>query len=327
MAGKWLPVAAVLAMAALPLALRAEPYYINLLVQTYIFAGVAAAWNITGGFAGQLSFGHGVFFGAGAYVVSLLLARFGLSPWITIWIGVALSLLLSLVFYPTFRLRGPFFAIATMALNQVALSVANSWVSVTGGPHGVQIPFRPSLANMMFRDRTWFAFLALANLLIILAVTWWVSRSRLGFQLMAVREDEDAARMMGISPSLAKLKGLLLSAALTSMCGSLNALYIRYIDPPSLFSLTEIGARFPLIAMIGGLGTVGGPILGAFLFVPLSVLLRGALGAGRPGMHLVVFGFLLILCARFFKQGLVGLAARLLDRHPVKGGTSRAGGA
>jgi branched-chain amino acid transport system permease protein len=310
-----------LAVLALPLlALGGSPYWVNVLSYTYLFAGLAAAWNIIGGFGGQFSLAHGVFFGIGAYCVALLDIDWGVSPWLGLWPGAVLAAAVAaLVSWPTFRLRGPFFAIATMAVNEVAFVLANYFDGVTGGPRGLLVPFHAGLANMVFLEPWKYAALNFAFMALVLAVSLGLMRRRLGYYLLAVREDEDAARAAGIRVLAVKIQGMALSAALTAIGGGLFTMLIRVIDPPTLFSLQDVGVKFPLLALIGGLGTIWGPVIGALLVVPLENALRGALTGLWPGAHLVILGLIMILAARFMRRGIVG-SVRALRRAGASGG-------
>lgn len=299
---------AILALAGLPIAAAAgNPYWLDVLAYTYLFAGLASAWNIIGGFGGQFSLGHGVFFAVGAYTVARLHLVFGLSPWLALPVAALLGVLISLaISWPTFRLKGPFFAIATMAVNEVGLVLVNSLEWLTGGPQGLLIPFRPSFAAMIFTERWKSTLLMFGFMALVVVTSLLVRRGRLGHYLLALRANEDAARAAGVGVLRAKLLGMAISAAGTAVGGGLFAMYIRVLDPPALFSLPEVGVKFALIALIGGIGTVFGPLLGAFAIVPAETLLRASLSDITPGGHLIVLSIVLILAARFFRRGIVG---------------------
>jgi branched-chain amino acid transport system permease protein len=298
-------------LSALPLALLwNNPYWVNILAYAYLFAALAAAWNIIGGFGGQFSLGHGVFFAIGAYSVARLYLDIGLKPWLGIFPAAALAVVVALLIsWPTFRLRGPFFAIATMAINEACFALANYSDRITGGPRGILIPFRAQLSNMIFVERWKYALLMFAFMAIAVLITVWLRRARLGHYLMAVRADEDAAGAAGINVLKVKLQGMALSAFLTGIGGGLFAMYVRVLDPSTLFALPDIGIKFPLIALIGGIGTIIGPVVGAILIVPLENFLRGSFGGDIPGGHLIVLGAVLVIAALFLKRGVVGALA------------------
>lgn len=284
-----------------------DAYWLNIIAFTYLMGGVASAWNIIGGFGGQFSLGHGVFFGVGAYMTARFYLSFGWSPWLTmVPIAMFAAVVAMLISWPTFRLRGSFFAIATLAFNEVAFVLANHFESVTGGPRGLMIPFKAGFGNMIFRERWQYALLMFVFVAVVVGVTVWLRRSRLGYYLLAVREDEDAARASGIDVLSVKLRGMALSAFLTSIGGTLFTMYLRFIDPPTLFNLPEVGVKFALLSLIGGVGTIAGPLLGAALIVPFENYLRGELSSALPGMSLAILGLLMVLAALFMKRGVVG---------------------
>lgn len=298
-----------------------DAHWLNIIAFTYLMGGLAASWNIIGGFGGQFSLGHGVFFGIGAYMTARLYVAFDLSPWITmIPTAIFAALVAMLISWPTFRLRGPFFAIATLAFNEVAFVIANHFESFTGGPRGIMIPFKAGFGNMIFRDRWQYALLMFAFLAIVILIAVLLRRSRLGYYLLAVREDEDAARASGIDVLGVKLRGMALSAALTAIGGALFAMYLRYIDPPTIFNLQEVGVKFALLSLIGGVGTIAGPLLGAALIIPFENFLRAEFANSLPGMNLAILGLLMVLAALFMKRGVVGAIEDLLARLRRKKG-------
>lgn len=311
-----------MALAFLPfVVLIDDAHWLNIIAFTYLMGGLAASWNIIGGFGGQFSLGHGVFFGIGAYMTARLYVAFDLSPWLTM-IPTALfaALIAMLISWPTFRLRGPFFAIATLAFNEVAFVIANHFDSFTGGPRGIMIPFKAGFGNMIFRERWHYALLMFVFVAIVIAITVVLRRSRLGYYLLAVREDEDSARASGIDVLGVKLRGMALSAALTAIGGALFAMYLRYIDPPTIFNLQEVGVKFALLSLIGGVGTIAGPLLGAALIIPFENFLRSELANTLPGMNLAILGLLMVLAALFMKRGIVGALEDLLARWRHKRG-------
>ena len=305
-----------LAAALLPfLLLSRDFFWLNIITYAYLFAGLAVAWNIIAGFGGQFSLGHGVFFAVGAYTTARLFLDWELTPWLGILPGAIVCAIIGpLIFLPTFRLKGSFFAIATLAFNEVALVFANYMESLTGGPRGLQVPFRAAFGNMIFQDPRAYAVLMFAFMAIALACAVVLMRSRLGYYLLAVREDEDAARAAGISVTRVKLQATALSAFLTAVGGGLFAMYVRTIDPLTLFSLPDIGVKFALISLIGGMGTIIGPVLGAFLIIPLESYLRALFGGAGPGVHLIILGCVMVLAALFMRRGIAGVIDGLRQR-------------
>ena len=295
---------------------RTDPFILNIMAYTFLFAALASSWNIIGGFGGQFSLGHGVFFAIGGYLTANLYFHWQISPWLTLLPAALLAALVAVaVSWPTFRLKGPFFAIATLALNEVAFVLANYFGFLTGGPRGMMLPFRVGLENMVFTSRLPYALIMFGFLIACLVVCAVVLRSRLGYYLQAVHIDEDAARAAGIDVLRVKLVGMAVSAALTGIGGSLFAMYLRFVDPPTLLSIQDIGVKFLLIALIGGVGTLYGPLAGALLIIPLEFYLRATLGGSVAGANLLVLGALLVIFALFMRRGVVGAAQGLWQRY------------
>ena len=305
----------MLALGLLLLAVKPDEYWLNILILTYLFAGLAAAWNVIGGFGGQLSLGHGVYFAIGAYVVGITFTRYEWSPWLSAVLAVPLACAVAaLTSWPTFRLRGPFFAMATLALNQVALVLALFFQDITGGPTGITIRFVPSLKDVAFVERWKYGVLVLVYVAVAVGIATAVSRSRLGYALRAVREDDEAAAAVGFNVFRTKMSGMLVSAGLTSIGGSIYAVYIRYLDPNSVLSLADVSVRLVLICLLGGIGTVLGPVLGALVFIPAVTVLQAKLSGQAPGLNLVAVGFLLVLIPLLLRRGIVGTVGDLIRR-------------
>jgi branched-chain amino acid transport system permease protein len=284
-----------------------DSFVVNILAVTLLFAGLASAWNIVGGLGGQFSMAHSVFFAIGAYTAANLFLHFKISPWISlIPAGLISAGVACLISWPVFRLRGPFFAIATMAFTEVALALAMHFTSITGGARGLSVPFIAGLENMIFRERWAYAVLMLAYCAFTVLIMAIITRSRLGYYLQAVRDNESAALASGISVIRTKLTGMAISAALTGMGGAIFVMYLRVVDPAGLLSLFDIGVKIALIALIGGIGTIYGPLLGALLIVPLDLWLRAFVGGKFPGGNLLILGVILILASLFLKKGIYG---------------------
>jgi branched-chain amino acid transport system permease protein len=268
---------------------------------------------VAGGYAGQVSLGHSAFFGLGAYSAALLGTRWGLSPWIGLLAGVGLSTAAGLAIgYLANRLRGPYFALATIAFSQVLLIVASRWRGFTQGSEGIPVPFRPGLWGLGFADKTVWVYLVLGVAAVLYLVQWYLDGSRRGYQLAAVREDEDAAQAIGIASRRLTVVAIAASAALTSVGGTLWAQYVGFVDPFYVFSV-DLSVRFALGAILGGIATPLGPFLGACLITALETYLRaafGGIGAGLVGLYLIIYGCALIVVVRFVPRGLVGWLAR-----------------
>jgi branched-chain amino acid transport system permease protein len=304
-----------------PLAVR-DAFLLDTLVLILVWGTTAAAWNVAGGYAGQISLGHSAFFGLGAYASALLTTRWEVSPWLGLLVGAAIALIIGLVIgYLSNRLRGPYFVLATIAFSQVLLIVGSRWRGFTAGSEGIPVPFRPGFWTLGIADKRIWVWIVLAFAVLAWLVQVYLDRSRRGYQLVAVREDEDAALSLGVPARWLKVAAICVSAALTAACGALWAQYIGFVDPFYVFSI-DLSVRFALAAIIGGLGTALGPFLGAALVTTVETYLRaqfGGIGAGFVGIYLIVYGCALIVMVRFVPQGLVGWIGERLRRRVVPG--------
>jgi len=299
------------AAAVLPLLLR-DAFFLDALVIVLLWGALSAAWNVAGGYAGQVSIGHASFFGIGAYAAALLSTRYQQSPWLGMAMGAVLSTAAGLVIgYLSNRLKGPYFALATIAFSQVLLIVASRWRGFTQGSEGIPVPFRPGLAMLGLGAVAW-AYLALVVAVLYYGAEAYLERSRFGYQLAGVRENEEAAEALGIASRRLKVIAIALSAALTSICGTLWAQKYGFVDPFYVFSV-DLSIRFALNAIIGGIGSAIGPYLGALLITSLETYLRATFSGARSGftgIYLIIYGTLLIVVVRFVPDGLAGLLAR-----------------
>ncbi|MBX6342319.1 MAG: branched-chain amino acid ABC transporter permease, partial [Thermomicrobiaceae bacterium] len=308
----------VLALVALPLALPSRSS-VNIAILVLLYAGLAQAWNILGGYAGQISLGNAVFFGIGAYTSTVLLARWAITPWLGMLLGAALAALFGLAIgYPVFRLGGHYFAIATIALAEIVIVIFSNWDFV-GGAVGLSIPFargpsgRPvdSWYYLQFNETPrWYYYVALALAALVTLVALGVERSKVGYYLRAIKNDQQAARALGVSVLRYKLVAIGLSAALTAALGTFYAQYLLFIDPDTTMRL-ELSVLISLVAILGGVGSLAGPLIGAAVLIPASELSRGWLGGSGSAIDLVLYGGLIVLIATFQPAGLIGLWRRL----------------
>ena len=303
-----LPIVVFVGSALAPLVIR-DGFLLDSLVLILLWGAVSGAWNVAGGYAGQTSLGHSAFFGIGAYSTAIIATRLNGSPWIAMVIGAAVATLAGLVIgYLSNRLKGPYFGLATIAFSQVLLIVASRWRAFTAGSEGVPVPFRPGLWTLGFASKVTWVYIMLALALGIYAVQIYLERSRLGYRLAGVREDEDAAQALGIPSRRLKVLAIAVSAALTSACGTLWAQYVGFVDPFYVFSV-DLSVRFALNTIIGGIGTAMGPFVGSILITSLETSLRATFSnvrGGLVGIYLIIYGCLLIIVVRFIPQGLVG---------------------
>jgi branched-chain amino acid transport system permease protein len=315
-ADRWVAVGLFAAAALMPAVVR-DSFILDSLVLILLWGALSSAWNVAGGYAGQVSLGHAAFFGIGAYAAALTSARYQQSPWLGLLAGVALSLVAgSVIGFLSNRLKGPYFALSTIAFAEVLKIVASRWRGFTSGSEGVPVPFRPGLWTMGLTHVQW-VYLALTVAILYYLVQVYLERSRIGYQLAGVREDEDAAEALGIPSRRRKVQAVTLSAALTSMCGSFWAQYVGFVDPIHVFSI-DLSVRFALNSIIGGIGTALGPFLGSILITSLETYLRATFSgmkAGFGGIYLIIYGIVLILVVRFAPEGLTGIAARFRVRR------------
>jgi branched-chain amino acid transport system permease protein len=294
---------------------RPPQYLQDVIIQTFLWAGLALAWNIAGGFAGLISFGHAAFFGLGAYTSTILTVNHGVTPWIGLWIGGLLAAVFAtLLTLVCARLRGPFFILSTLAAAEVVRIAALNWETLTGGAEGLAILPTASVANMVFDSKTTYAALMLGYLVIVYAVTKGVEGSRYGYYLFAARDDEEAASAAGVNPLLARAGAMGLSGFLTGIGGSLFAQYFLFLDPTHVLS-PELSFQFALLPALGGLGTAIGPVLGSFAITPLSEMLRAYFGGKAAGLHLAIYGGVLVIVMLYFPSGIAGALRRLAERR------------
>jgi branched-chain amino acid transport system permease protein len=313
-AARLLGVLALAALAALPPLL--PKYGLEVLISILFFAYLGTCWNILGGYAGQFSFGHAAFFGLGAYTSTLLLLRLGLTPWLGMLAGGALAAAFGLFEgYLSFRygLRGPYFSLVTLAFAEMLRVVAVNWKAV-GSSLGLVVPSGSSPAQFLFAGKLPYYYVILAMTLVALAITRLIERSRMGYALAAIRENEDAAEASGVNALATKLSAMAVSSFLTALGGTFYAQYFAYIDPSLTFG-PAISIQGLLPAIVGGAGTVVGPLLGSFVLTPISELTRAVL-RGRAGADVMLYGLVLILVISFLPNGLVGL---LRSRRPTAG--------
>ncbi len=307
------PVAVTLAPLAvavvLPWLLPEQGYLLRILCLITLFAALAQAWNIAAGLSGLTSLGHAGFFGAGAYTSTLLLIHLGVTPWLGLIAAAAVgAVLAALLSWPTMRLRGHYFALATLAFGEVMRVIANSWKDLTGGPVGVSVPFsQPSLSAMQFQSLRPTFYLLLVALILTCVVFERIRRGALGLRLRALKNHPDAAASLGVDTARAKFVVAVVSGALTAMLGVLYAQFMFFFDPDTVFSVAGISVRIALIAIIGGIGTMAGPIIGALLIIPIEELTNTLFSAKAAGLSQLVFGAALIAVVLLQPRGLMSL--------------------
>jgi branched-chain amino acid transport system permease protein len=297
----------IAAVALLPLVLDPRGYWIRVFTFTLLFAARAQAWNIVGGLANQTSLGHAAFFGIGAYTSTVLFLKFGISPWLGMLAGGALGGVAALIIaIPTMRLQGHYFALATLAFGEVMRVIANVWTSLTGGPGGLSVPFvPPSFSAYSFKLLRPHAYIALAALVVVTAIFEAIRRGAMGYRLRAIKQNPAAAEVIGVDTTRVKLQAAVISGTLIAMLGTLYAQVAVFFDPDTVFGIASISIRIALIAIIGGVGTAAGPILGAFFIIPLEEIMNDLLSSRAAGLSQFVFGIILIAVILWQPRGFI----------------------
>lgn len=340
-------VLAIVASAAVVLTLFLLPrwvestYALHMLILIFINVTVGSAWNIIGGYAGQYSVGHAAYFGVGAYTVMMLLQFRQVAPWWGIWAGAAAALVVALIIGSIcFRLRGPYFVLASIAVAEIFRATTLNLKEVTNGAEGILVIDLPPLVMGGRTITDWmskvpFYYAGLSFAVAIIAVTWMVRQSKLGYYFQAIREDQDAAHSLGISLTLYKNIALSISAVFTALAGGLYAVYVGFIDPGTVLAL-DLSVQIVMICIIGGIGTILGPVIGALVLVPLSEALRSnmltdaLINAGIVAeesaagtflrehlsqAHALIYGVLVVVAILYMPQGVLGFLRKLATRR------------
>jgi len=322
---------AILAVVAMVPQLTRKPSLLHLWIMVFLAVAQGSAWNVIGGYAGQYSVGHAAYFGIGAYTTMLLLELHQLAPWYGMGLAMVNAVLVSVVIGAiTFRLRGPYFVLASIAVAEIIRLLTLHYKDFTRGAEGILLNSIPPLQlgealTIRFVGKQPFFYVALALAALAVASNFAVQHTKLGYYFQAIREDQDAAHSLGINLTLHKSIALGISAALTAAAGSVFALYVRFIDPNIVFSLPDVSVQMVLICIIGGIGTIVGPVIGAVVMVLLGETLRnpkwlvqvGVLGDESAvvafieqrfsNAHVLVYGILVVVVILFAPDGILGL--------------------
>lgn len=307
-----LPFIALAVLVLLPL-FGFSSYVMHILILVIMWCVIGMAWNLLGGYCGQVSFGHAAFFGVGAYTAGMLYSKVKISGWWGIPLSVVAAATVAVVIgYICLRLRGPFFALATLAIGVILRIVAENLVNVTGGDLGIMIRERTWI------EKTWYYEIILAIAVATYVIVKQVVHSKLGYYFVAIREDQDAAESLGINTTLYKTVALILSAVLTGLAGAFYTNYMGYIDPKVVFALHDISIIAIMVVMVGGVATFSGPIVGAVIMVLLAEVIRSIPKLGTA--HHTLFGILLIVIIIYLPNGIVGDFPKLKRLLRIGGG-------
>lgn len=301
----WVLLALALFWARMPWFIR-NNYQLQVLFRITLFAALGLAWNLVGGYAGQLSLGHAAFFGLGAYGLALF-HQLAIPLWLSLLLAATVATLVAgVIGLIAFRLRGPYFTLATIAFAEVLRLIATN-LDVTGGAIGLTMP-------SLFTGRTFWRQFYLASValaVIAFLANYWIFHSRFGYYLMAIREDEDTASAVGINTALCKLQSFLMSAFLTALGGALYGSAFQFIVPDSVLTL-DISVQISIITMLGGAGTLLGPVVGAALLLSASEIFKNQFQES----HLLIYGVLIVVVVLFLPEGIVGGLERRFRRRP-----------
>jgi branched-chain amino acid transport system permease protein len=316
-------------------------YALHIMILIFINVITGAAWNVLGGYTGQYSVGHAAYFGVGAYTTMILLQYRQIAPWYGIWAGALAALIIGLIIGSIcFRLRGPYFVLASIAVAEIFRVSALNLKGLTNGAEGILVTEIPPLKignvfTVEFDSKVPFYYTGLALTLVIIVVTRLVQRSKLGYYFQAILEDQDAAHSLGISPAIYKNAALAISSVFTSLAGSLYAVYVGFIDPGSVLAL-DLSVQIVIVCIIGGIGTIFGPVVGAVVLVPLSEALRrnviaqalidsgmvkgdSSVGAflkeNLAHAHVLIYGILVVVVILIMPDGLLGFFRKLAAKR------------
>ncbi len=292
-----------------------QPIHIHVMILVFMFGMLGVAWNIIGGYAGLYSFGQVAFFGIGAYTSSFLLVNHGINPWLGLIAGgCTAAVVAASIGYPCSNLRGHYFSIATIAFAEIVRIVFNNWKAV-GAAEGLTLPMdNPSFSHFLFNSsKLPYYYIMLAFLLLALAVCYFVATSKMGYYFRAIKESHDVAEVLGVNVVLYRLIAVMISAFLSAMAGTFYAQYVLYIDPDSVM-LLPFSVQIVLISMLGGAGSIMGPVLGAAILIPASEYTRMALGAKGTGIDMLIYGFLIMMISMYYPEGVWKLLSRIGGR-------------
>jgi branched-chain amino acid transport system permease protein len=297
-------------------ALVGNSYLQNVLILTLMYAALSQSWNILGGYCGQVSLGHALYFGVGAYVTSVLYVNYGVLPWGGMLAGGVLAALLAMMLgWMCFGLKGHYFSIATLVIAEIALLLVHNWEFV-GGAMGIQWPIGPdSMATLQFaRNKLPYFYCVLGLFALTWVITFVVEGSKWGYWWRAVKDNTLASESLGVTVFRSKMAAAALSAFLTAVGGSFYAAFVAYIDPDSVMHF-----RFSLLivlpTVLGGIGTLWGPLVGAAILIPLTELTRSYMGGSGSGLDLIIYGALVMAMAIWRSDGIVGYVQSRLERR------------
>lgn len=307
----------ILLLIGLPLIFKSQ-YFISILIMVMLYIVYSGSWNILGGFAGQLSFGHAIYIGVGAYVSTCLFAYYNVSPWIGMLAGGLVAGLLSLVVaWPCFKLKGSYFALATTAMVHVVQIVFKNETYIfglkTNAAVGLRVPWRNGFWNMQFKDNLWYYYIIFAFAVMVFIISRIITRSKMGYYLRAIKNNQEAALALGINSTFYKTLAQFIGAFIAAIGGTFYAQYILILDPNAILDYA-LSVQCILIAIVGGRGTVWGPVIGAAIMVPINELMRSSIGTVVPGVSYFIYGVLLMIMVFYCPDGLAKYIVNFLNK-------------
>jgi len=306
----------VFALIALVPRLVTDVYMMNVLILTLLFAALSQSWNLLGGYCGQVSLGHALYFGIGAYATSILYVKFGITPWGGLLAGGIIAALIALALgYPCFRLKGHYFSIATIVIAEIGLLLFHNW-DYAGAALGIQWPFTPdSWWTLQFaRDKAPYFYFALGLFAVTWLVTFSIVESKWGYWWRAVKDSADAAESLGVTIFRSKMAAAAISAFFTAVGGGFYAAFVSYIDPDSVMHF-RFSLLMALPAVLGGVGSLWGPAIGALILIPLAELTRSYLGGSGSGLDLVIYGGLIMIVSLTRPEGILSIIKPVVKRE------------
>lgn len=307
---------ALLVLMAIPL-LNSEPYFLQTFIMIMLFAYWASSWNIISGFSGQMSLGHAAFAGIGAYVSTILFINYGLTPWVGMIIGAVIAGVFGLIIgYPCFKLRGTYFTLATIAFLNVIRIIVLANQKIFGfeirGAQGLSVPWKGNnFLNVQFLSKVPYYYLILALLVTVVSVSYMIKKSKMGYYLSAIKTNQEAASSLGVNVTYYKMAAQFVSVFFTAIGGSFYAQFILFIDPQRLLGY-DLSLEMAILAIIGGQGTVLGPVMGAFILVPISELTRAHISGNLAALPVIIYGLCLMAIIYYLPDGIFKYINKLI---------------
>jgi branched-chain amino acid transport system permease protein len=310
---------ALLALLVVPFLIDND-FVLNVFIWIFVYIILGSAWNLIGGYTGQIALAHGVFVAIGAYCAAILPQYYNITPWLAFLVAPLVAGAIGFVIsYPTLKLKGHYFAMVTLAFGFVAWKVFLHWDYINGAA-GINIPFKASFSNMIFSTPDPLYYISFVLALGVIALVYVLDRSKLGMYLKAINQDEEAAENRGIDVHKYKVYAMILSAAITSLGGVIYTQHVLFVDPNPFMQGSLMSIRIALVAIVGGLGTLIGPILGSFVMVPLEQYTRAFLSEFGRGYSLFLYGIVIIAIAMYWPKGVAEVIDRIKKRFT--GGTN-----